>query len=349
MMLNKISHTSEHLPDGHPKVAHGKIGVLLINLGTPEGTSYWPMRRYLKEFLWDERVIDVPRPIWWFILNVIILTTRPSKSGEAYEQIWNHELDESPLKTITRSQAEKVTRALEAHPNVEVDWAMRYGLPPIAEKIEKLKEAGCDRLLLFPLYPQYSAATTASVQDKAFDALKHLRWQPAIRSVPAFHDHPVYIDALVRSMNTHLGTLDWTPDLVLASFHGLPQRYLELGDPYHCQCVKTARLMREQLGWEKDKLQVVFQSRFGSEEWLKPYAEDTVRELAQNGTKNLAMIMPAFIADCVETLEEIAIGLKEVFEEHGGENFTAIPCLNDSEDGINVLTALVENELSGWL
>ncbi len=348
-MLKKTADPTEHFPAGHPSVAYGKIGVLLINLGTPEGTSYWPMRRYLKEFLWDERVIDVPRPIWWFILNCIILTTRPSKSGEAYEQIWSHELNESPLKTITRSQAEKVAGALAGHPGIMVDWAMRYGLPPIKEKIEKLKDAGCDRVLLFPLYPQYSAATTASVQDKAFDALKQLRWQPAIRTVPAFHDHPVYIDALVSSMQAHLGSLDWTPDLVLASFHGLPQRYLDLGDPYHCHCMKTARLMREQLGWEKDKLQVVFQSRFGKEEWLKPYAEDTVRELAQNGTKNLAMIMPAFIADCVETLEEIAIGLKEVFEENGGENFTAIPCLNDSEEGIKVLAALVENELAGWV
>ncbi len=348
-MLKKTADPAEHFPAGHPKVAYGKIGVLLINLGTPEGTSYWPMRRYLKEFLWDERVIDVPRPIWWFILNCIILTTRPSKSGEAYEQIWNHELDESPLKTITRSQAEKVAGALADHPGVMVDWAMRYGLPPIKEKVEKLKEAGCDRVLLFPLYPQYSAATTASVQDKAFDVLKELRWQPAIRTVPAFHDHPVYVDALVRSMTAHLATLDWKPDLVLASFHGLPKRYLDLGDPYHCHCMKTARLMREKLGWEDDKLQVVFQSRFGSEEWLKPYAEDTVRELAHGGTKNLAMIMPAFIADCVETLEEIAIGLKEVFEENGGENFTAVPCLNDSDEGIEVLTALVENELAGWV
>ena len=348
-MLKKTVDGPEHVPAGHPSVAFGKIGVLLINLGTPEGTSYWPMRRYLKEFLWDERVIDVPRPIWWFILNCIILTTRPSKSGEAYEQIWNHELDESPLKTITRSQAEKVAGRLAAHPNIEVEWAMRYGLPPIKEKIEKLKEAGCDRVLLFPLYPQYSAATTASVQDKAFDALKEMRWQPAVRTVPAFHDHPVYIDALVASMNTHLATLDWAPDLVLASFHGLPKRYLDLGDPYHCHCMKTARLMREKLGWENDKLQVVFQSRFGSEEWLKPYAEDTVRDLAQSGTKNLAMIMPAFIADCVETLEEIAIGLKEVFEENGGENFTAVPCLNDSEEGIEVLTSLIETELSGWI
>lgn len=349
MMLKKTNSSTEHFPPGHPSVAYGKIGALLINLGTPEGTSYWPMRRYLKEFLWDERVIDVPRPIWWFILNCIILTTRPSKSGEAYEQIWNHELDESPLKTITRSQAAKVAGALADHPGIMLDWAMRYGQPPIKEKIEKLKAAGCDRVLLFPLYPQYSAATTASVQDKAFDALKQLRWQPAIRTVPAFHDHPVYIDALVNSMQAHLDTLDWIPDLVLASFHGLPQRYLDLGDPYHCHCMKTARLMREQLGWEKDKLQVVFQSRFGKEEWLKPYAEDTVRALAQGGTKNLAMIMPAFIADCVETLEEIAIGLKEVFEENGGENFSAVPCLNDSDDGIKVLTALVENELSGWL
>ncbi|MCP5083083.1 MAG: ferrochelatase [Alphaproteobacteria bacterium] len=348
-MLKKTADPTEHFPTGHPNVAYGKIGVLLVNLGTPEGTSYWPMRRYLKEFLSDERVIDVSRPIWWFILNCIILTTRPTKSGEAYKQIWNHELNESPLKTITRSQAEKVADALADHPRIMVDWAMRYGLPPIKEKIERLRDAGCDRVLLFPLYPQYAAATTASVQDKAFDALKLQRWQPAIRTVPAFHDYPVYIDAVVSSMNAHLGTLDWTPDLVLASFHGLPQRYLDLGDPYHCHWMKTARLMREKLGWGKDKLQVVFQSRFGKEEWLKPYAEDTVRDLAKNGTKNLAMIMPAFIADCVETLEEIAIGLKEVFEENGGDNFTAVPCLNDSDDGIKMLAALVENELAGWL
>lgn len=348
-MLKKTNNLQAHWPKDHPDVALGKIGVLLINLGTPEATSYWPMRRYLKEFLSDRRVIDVPRPIWWFILNCIILTTRPSKSGEAYEQIWNHELDESPLKTITRGQAEKLTDALSDHPDIEVEWAMRYGLPPIKEKIEKLKEAGCDRLLLLPLYPQYSAATTASVQDKAFDALKEMRWQPAIRTVPAFHDDPVYVDALVKSLEQHLGTLDWTPDLVLASYHGLPQRYLELGDPYHCQCHKTTRLMREQLRWEPEKLQVVFQSRFGSEEWLKPYAEDTVRELAKNGTKNLAMIMPAFFSDCVETLEEIAIGLKEVFEENGGENFTAVPCLNDTDLGIHVLKSLTENELAGWI
>lgn len=348
-MLKKTNDPKEHFPKGHPDVAYGKIGVLLINLGTPEATSYWPMRCYLKEFLWDERVIDVARPVWWFILNCIILTTRPSKSGEAYKKIWNHELNESPLKTITRSQSGKVAAVLEAHPGIKVDWAMRYGLPPIKDGIARLKEAGCDRVLLFPLYPQYSAATTASVQDKAFDALKEMRWQPAIRTVPAFHDHPVYIDALANSMKEHLATLDWEPDLALASFHGLPKHYLDLGDPYHCHCMKTARLMREQLGWSEDKLRVVFQSRFGKEEWLKPYAEDTVIELAKSGTKNLAMIMPAFIADCVETLEEVAIGLKEIFEEHGGENFTAIPCLNDSDDAIRVLSGLVENELKGWI
>ncbi|MGI9482798.1 MAG: ferrochelatase [Hyphomicrobiales bacterium] len=337
------------MPVDHPQVSNGKVGVLLINLGTPEATDFWSMRRYLKEFLWDRRVIEAPRLLWWIILNGIILNTRPKKSGHAYDQIWNREKNESPLKTITRAQVEKLTARFSASPNVTIDWAMRYGLPPIAEKVRGLKDAGCERILLFPLYPQYSATTTASVQDKAFDALKDMRWQPAIRTVPCYHDHPGYIDALAGSLEDHIKTLEWKPDLVLASFHGLPKEYLLKGDPYHCQCQKTGRLMREKLNMGDDELVTVFQSRFGSDEWLQPYAEDTVIEAAQGGVKNLVMIMPGFVADCVETLEEIAIGLNETFIENGGENFSAVPCLNDSEPSIDLIFDIVSNELKGWV
>ncbi len=339
----------KHWPADHPNVSYGKIGVLIINLGTPEATDYWSMRRYLKEFLWDKRVIEVPRPIWWLILNGIILTTRPSKSGHAYEQIWNNEKNESPLKTITRSQCEKLAERFAGHPQIVVDWAMRYGLPPIAERLKALQEQGCERVLLYPLYPQYSATTTASVQDKAFDAFKEMRWQPAIRTVPRYHDHPLYIEAIASSLKSHIDSLDWQPDMVLASFHGLPEEYLLKGDPYHCHCQKTGRLMREKLGMSEQNFMTVFQSRFGKDEWIKPYAEDTVIKLAQDGTKNLVMIMPGFVSDCVETLEEIAIGLKEVFEEHGGENFSAVPCLNDSDASIDLMEELIATELKGWL
>jgi ferrochelatase len=338
-----------NIPVDHPGVNIGKIGVLLINLGTPEATDFWSIRRYLKEFLWDKRVIEVPRPIWWLILNGIILNTRPKKTGHAYNQIWNREANESPLKTITRGQAENLAGSLQKHPQIMVDWAMRYGQPPIAEKLEMLKSSGCDRVLLFPLYPQYSATTTASVQDKAFDALKQMRWQPAIRTVPCYHDHPGYIEALSKSLDGHMKALNWKPDIVLASFHGLPKDYLLKGDPYHCQCLKTARLMREHLNLAEIELRAVFQSRFGKAEWLQPYAEETVIQLAKDGTKNLVMIMPGFAADCVETLEEVAIGLKETFQNHGGEKFSAVPCLNDSAVSNKLISTLVNNELRGWV
>jgi ferrochelatase len=327
----------------------GKLGVLLINLGTPEGTSYWPMRRYLKEFLSDRRVIEVNPVLWWVLLNGIILTTRPSKSGHAYEQIWNREKNESPLKTITRSQAEKLAARLSDLPNVIVDWGMRYGLPPTAERIQALKDQGCDRILLFPLYPQYSASTTATALDKAYDALKNMRWQPAIRTVPPYFDNPAHIDALALSLEAHLKTLDWEPDLILASFHGLPKDYFMAGDPYHCHCMKTARLLGERLNLPRGKLQVVFQSRFGKAEWLQPYAQQTVEELPSKGVKKLVMMTPGFASDCVETLEEVAIGLKETFEEAGGEEFSVVPCLNDSEPSIAMLDSIVRNELKGWL
>jgi ferrochelatase len=337
------------LPQGHPPFKVGKLGVLLINLGTPEGTSYWPMRRYLKEFLSDRRVIEVNPVLWWVLLNGIILTTRPSKSGHAYEQIWNREKNESPLKTITRSQAEKLAARLSDLPNVIVDWGMRYGLPPTAERIQALKDQGCDRILLFPLYPQYSASTTATALDKAYDALKSMRWQPAIRTVPPYFDNPAHIDALALSLEAHLKTLDWEPDLILASFHGLPKDYFMAGDPYHCHCMKTARLLGERLNLPRGKLQVVFQSRFGKAEWLQPYAQQTVEELPSKGVKKLVMMTPGFASDCVETLEEVAIGLKETFEEAGGEEFSVVPCLNDSEPSIAMLDSIVRNELKGWV
>lgn len=345
------------LPPGHPPVAPARIGVLIINLGTPEATSYWPMRRYLKEFLSDRRVIETNRALWWVILNGIILTTRPKRSGHAYDKIWNRDLDESPLKTITRSQARKLAAALggalpgeagwESAP-VLVDWAMRYGLPPIADRLAALKQAGCERILLFPLYPQYSATTTASVLDKAYEALQTMRWQPAIRTVPPYFDDPAHIAALARSLETALKGLAWQPDRILMSFHGLPKDYWMKGDPYHCHCLKTARLVREKMGLSEDRLQVVFQSRFGKAEWLQPYAQEVVEALPGQGVKNLLMITPGFAADCVETLEEVAIGLGETFREHGGENFAVVPSLNDTSESIHMLETIVRRELMGW-
>ena len=333
-------------PAGHPPVRTGKIGVLLLNLGTPEGTSYWPMRRYLREFLSDPRVIEVNRALWWVILNAVILTTRPGRSGKAYDKIWNRELNESPLKTITRSQAAKLSELLQGC--VIVDWAMRYGEPSTGERIRALQQRGCERILIVPLYPQYSAATTATALDNVFDSLKAMRWQPAIRSLPPYYDDPAYIEALAESLTAHLATLAWKPDMILASFHGLPQAYLEKGDPYYCHCMKTARLLAARLDLSPEKFQVVFQSRFGKAEWLKPYAQQTVEGLPPRGVKNLVMIMPGFAADCVETLEEVAIGLKETFHEHGGVNFSAVPCLNDEPRSIAMLKSLIRRELSGW-
>ena len=335
-------------PSDHPKANKGKIGILLMNLGTPEATSYWPMRRYLKEFLSDPRVIETNPVLWWFILNGIILTLRPQRSGKAYEKIWNNALNESPLKTITRGQSEKLQEALKDRPEIIVDWAMRYGLPPVATRIEDLKAKGCDRILFVPLYPQYSAATTATALDKCFDALKTMRWQPAIRCVPPYFDHPAYIEALAKSLKQHIKELPWKPDMILASFHGLPREYLTKGDPYYCHCMKTARLLRDKMKLSPEQLQVVFQSRFGRAEWLQPYAQGTVEGLPAKGVKNLMMIMPGFSSDCVETLEEVAIGLDESFKHAGGANFSAVPCLNDGPASIDMLEILVRQELQGW-
>lgn len=337
-----------NLPPGHPPIKQRKIGVLLMNLGTPEATTYWPVRRYLKEFLSDRRVIEVNPVLWWFILNVVILSFRPTKSGHAYKKIWNMELNESPLKTFTRAQALKLSAAFK-NPKLVVDWAMRYGNPPVAERLEALHGEGCDRMVLFPLYPQYSAATTATALDKAYQALKTMRWQPAIRTIPPYFDHPAYIDALASSLKTHMASLSWKPDRILIAFHGLPREYLDKGDPYHCHCQKTARLLREKMGLSKDMAQVVFQSRFGRAEWLKPYAQETVERLPAEGVKNLLIISPGFASDCVETLEELIIGLQETFKERGGESFSVVPCLNDSPASIKLLQQLVDEELSGWI
>lgn len=340
------------LPSDHPEVAFGRTGVLLVNLGTPDATDYWSMRRYLKEFLSDRRVIEVPRLIWWPILNGIVLTTRPKKSGAAYDEIWNKEKDESPLRTITRSQFEKLQeRMAHAHPNLVFDWAMRYGNPSIHSRLDYLKDQGCERIVIVPLYPQYSAATTATVNDKVFEYLMKQRWQPAVRTAAPYADDPTYIKAVCESLKEGIANLDFEPELILASFHGVPISYLKKGDPYHCQCHKTARLMREYLGWgeDGDKLKITFQSRFGTEEWLQPYTDETVKKLAENGTKRLAIIAPGFSADCVETLEELAGEAGEIFEEHGGEQFAAIPCLNDTNLGMDVIETLVKRELSGWI
>jgi ferrochelatase len=337
------------LPSGHPPVQAGRIGVLLVNLGTPEGTGYWPMRRYLNEFLSDRRVIEWPSVLWQPILQGIVLSVRPKKSGRLYESVWNRETDESPLRYFTRVQSEKLAAELAAEPDVLVDWAMRYGRPPVAERLQALKAAGCERILVFPLYPQYSATTTATVNDVAFDALKAMRWQPALRTVPPYFDEPVYIEALAESIERHLATLDFEPQQVLASYHGLPVSYFRKGDPYHCHCHKTTRLLTERLGWREGRLLTTFQSRFGPEEWLQPYTDKTLIKLASAGVKRVAVINPGFASDCLETLEEIAVQNAEFFREHGGEHFSHIPCLNDSPAGMRVITSVVLRELQGWI
>lgn len=337
------------LPIEHPTINIGKVGVLLVNLGTPDGHDKKNMRKYLKEFLSDKRVIEWSRIFWYPILYGIVLNTRPKKSGAAYETIWNKDLDESPLRTITRAQSEKLADALADEVKVIVDWGMRYGNPSIESRVNALKGQGCERILVFPLYPQYSAATTATVNDKAFEALMKLRWMPALRTVPAYHDEPAYIDALAISIERHLTTLNFTPEKVIASYHGIPQSYFKKGDPYYCHCMKTSRLLEERLGWDIGRLVTCFQSRFGPEEWLQPYTDKTIEAYGKEGIKNIAVFNPGFVADCLETLEEIAVEGEEIFHAHGGENFTHIPCLNDSDEGMNVLETLVRRELGGWI
>jgi ferrochelatase len=335
-------------PPDHPAIPPRRIGILLVNLGTPEATDYWSMRRYLKEFLSDRRVIEENRIKWWLILNLVILTIRPGRKGRDYAKIWNKERNESVLKTITRAQAEKLTEMLPDR-TLRIDWAMRYGHPSIPSRLEAMRAEGCDRILVVPLYPQYAAATTATVCDKAFETLSRMRWQPALRVAPAWFDQPAYIDAVATSLQQALEKLTFTPEVILASFHGMPEEYLRKGDPYYCQCHKTARLLRQRLGLDEDKLRLTFQSRFGFAEWLKPYTDATVKALAEKGVKNLAVITPGFAADCLETLEEIAMENAEIFHRAGGENFAAIPCLNDSDGGMAVIRDVVLRELKGWI
>jgi protoporphyrin/coproporphyrin ferrochelatase len=336
-------------PQGHPQVALGRVGVLLLNLGTPDGTSYWPMRRYLKEFLSDGRVIEVPKWKWWPILNLIILTVRPLKKGKDYAAIWNNERNEGPLKTITRAQAEGLAERMRDVPRIAVDWAMRYANPTTESRIRALQEQGCDRILLVPLYPQYAAATTATAADQAFRALIKMRWQPAVRVAPAYHDDPAYIDGLARSMKASLAKLDFEPEKIIATFHGMPESYLKMGDPYHCQCQKTSRLLREKLGIAKDRWLTTFQSRFGNDPWLQPYTDKTVESLAKSGVKSLVLVAPGFSADCLETLEELDVENRGYFEGNGGEKYAYLPALNDSVEGIDVIEAVVRRELMGWI
>jgi ferrochelatase len=338
---------SQQLPPDHPSVPKEKIGVLLLNLGTPDATDYWSVRRYLKEFLSDPRVIETPRLIWWLVLNFIILSFRPQKSGAAYAKIWDRRTNESPLLVITRAQSENLAGRLSGD-GIMVDFAMRYGNPSTQSVLEKMHAAGCRKILLVPLYPQYSATTTATANDKAFDALRTMRWQPAVRTAPAYFDDPAYIAALGNSIRDGVAALDFEPDLVITSYHGMPVEYLQKGDPYHCQCHKTTRLVGDYLGWARDKLMVTFQSRFGPTEWLQPYTDKTLEALPGKGVKKVAILAPAFQSDCIETLEEIAMEGRDSFLAAGGEKFAYIPCLNDSAGGMDFIETMVRRELGGW-
>lgn len=337
------------LPSGHPQVRIGKIGVLLLNLGTPDGTDYGSMRRYLKEFLSDPRVIELNKAIWYPILYGAVLTTRPQKSGANYAKIWNREKNESPLRTITRAQAERLAALFANDERIVVEWGMRYGSPSVRSAVDQLMRQGCDRILAFPLYPQFSATTTATANDQLYRALMKIRRMPTVRSVPPYFDEPIYIEALARSIEQHLAGLDFEPEVVLASYHGIPKAYFEKGDPYHCHCQKTTRLLRERLGWSDKRLMTTFQSRFGAQEWLQPYTDKTVERLAKDGIRSIAVVNPGFSADCIETLEEIAGEVAEIFHHAGGVNFSHIPCLNDSDEGMAVIEAMVRRELGGWL
>jgi protoporphyrin/coproporphyrin ferrochelatase len=326
-----------------------RVGVLLVNLGTPDTADTRGVRVYLKEFLSDPRVIEDQGLSWKLVLNGIILRTRPRRKAADYRKIWNTEKNESPLKTITRAQSEKLARAIADHDHIEVDWAMRYGSPSIKSGIEALMARGCDRLLVVPLYPQYSASTSATVCDEVFRVLSSLRAQPTLRVSPPYYDDPDYIEALAVSINAHLASLPFKPELIVASFHGMPKDYVDRGDPYFSQCVATTDALRVRLGLDSSKLLLTFQSRFGSDEWLQPYTDKTIAKLAKDGARRVAVVMPGFAADCLETLEEIAQENAELFRRNGGLEFSAIPCLNDSDAGMDVIRQLVLRELQGWI
>ena len=341
-----------HAPADHPSFPPEKVGILLTNLGTPDNTDYWSMRRYLGEFLSDRRVIDYSPWLWQPLLQLIILTKRPFSSGAAYRTIWNEEADESPLMTITKDQTHKITDSMQARygDQVMVDFCMRYGNPSTKSKVEAMIAAGCRKILFFPLYPQYAGPTVATANDQFFRILMAAKWQPAARTVAPYFDHPLYIDALAQSVERGYAAAGKTPDLLVCSYHGVPQRYLMEGDPYHCQCQKTTRLLKERLGWNDSQIITTFQSKFGPEDWLQPYTVKEVARLAEEeGKTNIAVIAPAFSADCIETLEEINEEIKESFEEGGGEHFTYIPCLNDDAPHIKALSAVIEENLRGWL
>ena len=340
-----------HAPADHPPVKFGKIGVLLANLGTPDDYTYWPMRRYLNEFLSDQRVIDYPAWKWQPILQAIILTKRPFSSGAAYKSIWNHDKGESPLMTITKDQTAKMAAEMQARhgESIMVDFCMRYGNPSTKSKVRAMVEAGCDKILFVPLYPQYAGATSATANDQFFRALMEETWQPSVRTLPAYFNHPSYVDALAGSVERAYAAMETKPDILVASYHGMPERDLRQGDPYQCQCQKTTRLLRERLGWDKSQIVTTFQSKFGPEEWLKPYTVEEVARLAEAGKTRIAVIAPAFSADCIETLEEINEEIKESFEEAGGEEFTYIPCLNDEAAHISALADVIDVNLSGWI
>ncbi|PWB92549.1 ferrochelatase [Methylosinus sporium] len=325
-----------------------RIGLLLVNLGTPQGADYWSVRRYLREFLSDRRVVDLPPVLWRPILESFVLTFRPRRSARAYRSVWNEERDEGPLKTITRAQAEKLG-ARFAERNVIVDFAMRYAGPSIGEKIDALRANGCERILMFPLYPQYAASTTASVVDEAARALALLREQPTLRIVPPFYDDPAYIEALAASTRAQLAALDFEPEILVASFHGLPQAQIDRGDPYRRHCEATLDALRSALGMSPERLRLAFQSRFGRTQWTGPYTANVLQELAQSGVKRVAVLTPGFVSDCLETLEEIGVELRHSYLAEGGENFARLDCLNDSEDGLRALETIARRELSGWL
>ena len=323
----------------HPEVKFGKTGVLLINLGTPDSTSWWDIRKYLKEFLSDRRVIEVNPILWKIILNLFILTFRPSKTAHAYKKIWRKESNESPLLYFTKSQAEKLKGKIGSE-KIIVDFAMRYGNPSIKSKLNLLKDYGCENIIILPLYPQYAAATTATVCDEVYRSLMNMRWQPSLQVIPHYESEPAYIEALIKSVRRKLGSINWKPDLIVSSYHGIPKKYFDKGDPYHCYCHKTTRLMKE--NFNEIEIQTTFQSRFGPQQWLTPYTDKTLEGLPSKGIKNLLVICPGFASDCVETLEEIDIQGRESFMKNGGEKFDLIPCLNDNSDHINLFEKLVK-------
>lgn len=340
-----------HAPADHRKIKPARVGILLANLGTPDNYDYWSMRRYLGEFLSDRRVIDYSPWLWQPLLQLVILTKRPFSSGANYKSIWNHGQGESPLMTITKDQTAQICAQMQARygDDVMVDFCMRYGNPSTKSKVREMVDAGCTRILFFPLYPHYAGATSATANDQFFRALMDEKWQPVARVVPPYFDDPTYIDALAQSIERAYAAKEAKPQMLVCSYHGVPERYLREGDPYHCQCQKTTRLLRERLGWDKTQITTTFQSRFGPEEWLKPYTVEEVARLAKNGVKRIAVCAPAFSADCIETLEEINEEIRESFEHAGGEEFTYIPCLNDDAAHIDALSGVIMKNLGGWL